>query len=116
MVPARGLYPGLNVQPGEPIMCGIAGFTWRDRDLAQRMCDVIAHRGPDQHGIHDEEGITLGFRRLSILDLSQNGDQPMSSRDGSITLVYNGEIYNYPELRPLLEAKGYNFNDKANTE
>jgi Asparagine synthase (glutamine-hydrolyzing) len=52
-------------------MCGIAGFTWRDKDLAQRMCDVIAHRGPDQHGIHDEEGITLGFRRLSILDLSQ---------------------------------------------
>ena len=44
-------------------MCGIAGFTWRDRDLAQRMCDVLAHRGPDQAGIHDEEGITLGFRR-----------------------------------------------------
>ena len=87
-------------------MCGIAGFTWRDRELAQRMCDVIAHRGPDQQGIHDEEGITLGFQRLSILDLSHNGNQPMSNRDGSIMLVYNGEIYNYPELRPLLEAKG----------
>jgi asparagine synthase (glutamine-hydrolysing) len=97
-------------------MCGIAGFTWRDRDLAQRMCDVIAHRGPDQHGIHDEEGITLGFRRLSILDLSQNGDQPMSSRDSSITLVYNGEIYNYPELRPVLEAKGYKFRGHCDTE
>jgi asparagine synthase (glutamine-hydrolysing) len=97
-------------------MCGIAGFTWRDRDLAQGMCDVIAHRGPDQQGIHDEEGITLGFQRLSILDLSHNGNQPMSNRDGSIMLVYNGEIYNYPELRPLLEAKGYKFRGHCDTE
>jgi asparagine synthase (glutamine-hydrolysing) len=97
-------------------MCGIAGFTARDPDLMQRMCDRIVHRGPDQHGIHVEDGITLGHRRLSILDLSENGRQPMSTADGSLTLIYNGEIYNYPELRPLLEGLGYRFRSNCDTE
>lgn len=97
-------------------MCGIAGFNWRDKALGKRMCDVLAHRGPDQNGVHDEDGITLGHRRLSIQDLSHNGRQPMSNPDGSIVLVFNGEIYNYPELRPELEAKGYAFRGHCDTE
>src|SRR5262245_3686118 len=97
-------------------MCGIAGFTWRDPELARRMCETLVHRGPDQHGIHDEAGITLGHRRLSILDLSNSGRQPMSNEDGSLTVVYNGEIYNYPELRPELESKGYRFRSHCDTE
>jgi asparagine synthase (glutamine-hydrolysing) len=97
-------------------MCGIAGFTWRDPELARRMCDRIAHRGPDQHGIWGDDHVTLGHRRLSILDLSEKGRQPMSSCDGSVTVVYNGEIYNFPELRPELEAMGYRFRSSCDTE
>ncbi len=97
-------------------MCGIAGFTWADPGLACRMMRSLVHRGPDSQGSYADEQVTLVHRRLSILDLSESGHQPMSTSDGSVVLVYNGEIYNYPELRALLEQKGYKFQGHCDTE
>jgi asparagine synthase (glutamine-hydrolysing) len=97
-------------------MCGIAGFTGEHRGLIQKMTDVLAHRGPDQQGVHCGKGISLGHRRLSILDVSEHGRQPMHSPDGTVHLVFNGEIYNYPELRPQFEKKGYRFQGHSDTE
>src|SRR5690349_12278751 len=94
-------------------MCGIAGFADSpiapprtadaDRSLLQTMCDVIRHRGPDDEGIRVEPGVGLGMRRLSIIDLS-TGHQPIHNEDGTVWVVFNGEIYNYRELRRQLEA------------
>ena len=64
-------------------MCGILGFTSRNPELARKMCAALSHRGPDQHGIYDDDHVTLGHRRLSILDLSENGRQPMSTSDAT---------------------------------
>ena len=102
-------------------MCGIAGITGRsDESLVRRMCDLIAHRGPDDHGVGAFQAggvpVTLGHRRLSIIDLSPAGHQPMANEDGSVWIVFNGEIYNFPELRPQLEAKGHIFKSKSDTE
>jgi asparagine synthase (glutamine-hydrolysing) len=91
-------------------MCGIAGIATRGatpaRELLTRMCDVMQHRGPDGEGIYVGPGAGLGMRRLAVLDL-QTGDQPVSNRAGTIQAVFNGEIYNYLELRRELAAKGY---------
>jgi asparagine synthase (glutamine-hydrolysing) len=97
-------------------MCGICGFTWADNSLAEKCTQVIKHRGPDQSGIFSAEGITLGHRRLSIIDLSEQGRQPMANEDGSLHLVFNGEIYNFPELRDLLEKKGHVFHSRSDSE
>lgn len=101
-------------------MCGICGVVGHremviDRHLLENMTDVIKHRGPDRGGFHTEPGIGLGFRRLSIIDLS-TGDQPMFSADGSIAIVFNGEIYNFQELRSALEAQGDTFRTRSDTE
>ncbi len=82
------------------------------------MADVIGHRGPDGEGfwINDEKTVGFGFRRLAILDLSANGDQPMSYADGRFTIIFNGEIYNYIEIRRELENKGYKFKSGSDTE
>lgn len=80
------------------------------------MSDRIVHRGPDMEGSYLGDGITLGFRRLSIIDLSEAGRQPMVSPDGKIALVYNGEIYNFPSLREELEKKGYVFRTRCDSE
>lgn len=96
-------------------MCGIIGFNFNDMALAQRMCDIIAHRGPDGKGFYTNTNITLGHRRLSIIDLS-TGDQPIYNEDGSIVVVYNGEIYNFKELREKLEARGHRFVTETDTE
>lgn len=83
-------------------MCGIAGFAgFRDDMLLARMCRVIEHRGPDDDGFHIEDNASLGMRRLSIIDL-ETGSQPITNEDGSVVIVYNGEIYNYPGIRRLL--------------
>jgi len=85
-------------------MCGIAGTVGpdrRDADLVRRMCDVIAHRGPDGEGYHVDERAVLGMRRLAIIDVA-GGQQPVSNEDGTIFAVFNGEIYNFPELRRRL--------------
>ena len=97
-------------------MCGIAGFSWKDEELVTRMADTIAHRGPDQHGVYTDEAVSLAHRRLSIIDLSEHGRQPMSNEDGSVWVTYNGEIYNFRELREALEAKGHVFRSHTDTE
>ena len=97
-------------------MCGICGFNWNDAELVERMAGVIAHRGPDQHGVFCADGISLGHRRLSIIDLSEQGRQPMSNEDGSIRMVFNGEIYNFQELRDELLAKGHKFASHSDSE
>ena len=103
-------------------MCGISGFLNRDRErpadqaLLQRMTDVIAHRGPDGSGTFVKGPVALGHRRLSIIDLSQNGAQPMHNEDGAITITFNGEIYNYLGLREELIARGHTFRSRCDTE
>ena len=97
-------------------MCGIAGFSWNDKALLKKMCDAISHRGPDQFGYYEDKGISLGHRRLSIIDLSQKAKQPMFNEDGSIVLVYNGEIYNFKALRDSLEKKAHRFRSETDSE
>jgi asparagine synthase (glutamine-hydrolysing) len=97
-------------------MCGILGFNWSDRSLGEALCQIVKHRGPDQEGIFSEEGITLGFRRLSIIDLSAQGNQPMGNEDGSVQLVFNGEIYNFLDLRKELVEKGHLFRGHSDSE
>ena len=97
-------------------MCGICGFTWRDNDLVAAMSRQLTHRGPDQEGAYCADGISLGHRRLSIIDLSEHGRQPMCNEDGTVHLVFNGEIYNFRELRTTLEARGHTFVSRADSE
>ena len=97
-------------------MCGICGFNWSDQPLGERLCSLLKHRGPDQEGLFTAEGITLGFRRLSIIDLSERGRQPMTNEDGSLELVFNGEIYNFIELREELISKGHRFRSQSDSE
>lgn len=102
-------------------MCGIAGlfdFTQApvDRALVERMADRIAHRGPDDAGYVFDGPVGLAHRRLSIIDLSNGGHQPMWNDDQSIVIVYNGECYNYRELRQRLEARGLRFRTSSDTE
>ena len=107
-------------------MCGIAGFIdlWdtsagraqEDRArILQNMCDVIRHRGPDDDGTMLKDGVALGMRRLAIIDLA-GGHQPISGEDASATVVFNGEIYNFLELQPQLEARGHTFRTRSDTE
>jgi asparagine synthase (glutamine-hydrolysing) len=97
-------------------MCGICGFSWNDEALIRKMADRIVHRGPDQEGFFCTDGMSLGFRRLSIIDLSENGSQPMFNEDNTVCLVFNGEIYNFQELRALLEARGHRFRSHTDSE
>src|SRR5215469_11338643 len=94
-------------------MCGIAGF-WQSKALDERPAEILArmstalaHRGPDDSGIFHEPaiGIGLAFRRLSIIDLSPEGHQPMASSSGRFEIVFNGEVYNFGELRAELEPR-----------
>lgn len=101
-------------------MCGFIGFSDNPKDdkqnILERMMNRIIHRGPDMGGTFTDDGIALGFRRLSILDLSDAGAQPMANEDKSVVVVFNGEIYNFRELRSELEAKGHHFHCGADTE
>jgi asparagine synthase (glutamine-hydrolysing) len=102
-------------------MCGIAGrFNYDpirpvDRNVLEAMTDAIAHRGPDAAGYHVAPGIGLGHRRLSIIDLS-TGDQPLSNEDGTIWTIFNGEIYNFAEVRADLVSRGHRFRTNTDTE
>src|SRR6185295_12328159 len=107
-------------------MCGIAGFVESSataspftpderHGLVHRMCDVIRHRGPDDEGVWVDDGVALGMRRLSIIDLS-TGHQPIHNEDRSVWIVFNGEIYNYRELRLELEGAGHRFYTSTDTE
>ena len=100
-------------------MCGITGFTGSviDRDkVIRNMTDVITHRGPDSSGVYQDDEISMGFRRLSIIDISQTGDQPIYNEDKSLVLTFNGEIYNYQDLRKELLEKGHVFTTKTDSE
>jgi asparagine synthase (glutamine-hydrolysing) len=103
-------------------MCGIAGFINPiasdkpvDAQLLDRMCRVIEHRGPDDQGMSVCGGVALGMRRLAIIDL-EGGRQPISSEDGNATIVFNGEIYNFQDLKRELEARGHRFGTHSDTE
>lgn len=102
-------------------MCGIAGVFWRDpsrpveRALLESMGQAIAHRGPDAEGLLLEPGLGLVHRRLAIIDLA-SGDQPIGNEDGSVQVVFNGEIYNYQDLRAELEARGHRLRTHSDTE
>ena len=103
-------------------MCGICGIVYSDREKQVqeasivRMRDILKHRGPDDAGIFPENNIGLGHRRLSIIDLSERGHQPMSTPDGRFWIVYNGEVYNFKELRRTLESEGVRFRSNTDTE
>ena len=96
-------------------ICGVAGGSTDGRDLVGRMCAALAHRGPDDEGIAQVDGVTLGMRRLSIIDL-EGGHQPMHNEDSRIWVVQNGEIYNHLELRDQLVAAGHVFATRSDTE
>jgi len=113
-------------------LCGITGAIWTDPRLAidqpllQRMTDVLRHRGPDDGGFYSSQyqldppyeavpGVALGFRRLSIIDVA-GGHQPMSNEDDSVWVIFNGEIYNFPELRNRAEGSGHKFRTRSDTE
>ena len=100
-------------------MCGFAGFSGRldnKKEIINAMMGRIIHRGPDMAGDFTDDDMALGFRRLSIIDLSDDGAQPMYNEDGSIVIVFNGEIYNFASLRSELVEKGHTFKCQADTE
>src|SRR6188768_1421277 len=102
-------------------MCGIAGIAFADRQQTadpvrvEAMATAILHRGPDGGGTFLAPGVALAHRRLSIIDL-EGGTQPLGNEDGSIQVVFNGEIYNYRELRKDLEDRGHHFATSSDTE
>lgn len=99
-------------------ICGVVNYEYKkpvSKDLLKKMCDVMAHRGPNDEGYYTDKYIGLGHRRLSILDLS-GGHQPMHNEDKTVWVVFNGEIYNYKELRHKLEQKGHQFYTHCDTE
>src|ERR1700687_975846 len=102
-------------------MCGIAGILEFGRDARasaaalREMCRVISHRGPDDDGFYTDGSVGIGMRRLSIVDVA-GGHQPLSNEDGSLTIVFNGEIYNHLSLREQLIARGHSYRTKSDTE
>ncbi len=96
-------------------MCGIAGFSWNDKALLRKMAQSLNHRGPDGTGFYVDESMSLGHSRLAIIDLSKKAGQPMANEDETLWIVFNGEIYNYRELRVQLEKK-HKFASNSDTE
>ena len=104
-------------------MCGFTGFTriadrdYEDTDkILGEMMDRIVHRGPDSEGRYTDDDIAMGFRRLSIIDITESGDQPIFNEDRSLVLMFNGEIYNYREIREELISKGHIFTTNTDSE
>ncbi len=102
-------------------MCGICGkLSFKaekpDHALIETMCGQIVYRGPDDQGVHTDEHIGLGQRRLSIIDLDRSGCAPLTNEDRTVWIVFNGEIYNFKTLRKELEAKGHQFKTNTDTE
>ena len=102
-------------------MCGILGIlNLSDKKISKinfmNMLDTLEHRGPDDTGYFDNDYISFGHKRLSIIDLSKKARQPMKSENGRYALIYNGEIYNYKKLRKILKNIGYKFKSESDTE
>jgi asparagine synthase (glutamine-hydrolysing) len=102
-------------------MCGIVGIVNTDgRPVSivtlRAMTDAVTHRGPDGEGFYTDSFLGFGHRRLAIIDLSPAGHQPMATPEGDVVLVYNGEVYNFRELRTELEARGYRFRSRSDAE
>jgi asparagine synthase (glutamine-hydrolysing) len=95
-------------------MCGIAGFNWPNQAVLEKMTGTLKHRGPDDEGFYVDSSVSLGHRRLSIIDTSEKGHQPMKFKN--LVIIYNGEIYNFKELREELKSRGYNFVSNTDTE
>src|ERR1043165_5029034 len=103
-------------------MCGINGIAFSSRSgrsvdarTLSRMRDVITHRGPDDEGLYLSGPVGLGHRRLSIVDVAA-GHQPMTNEDGTLHIVYNGEVYNHADHRDFLEARGHTYHTHCDTE
>ena len=102
-------------------MCGIAGKVYEDKEervaaaLLRQMCQTMVHRGPDDEGFYLDKNVGLCMRRLQVIDL-EGGHQPMANEDQSLWVVFNGEIYNYQELRRELEARGHHLRTASDTE
>jgi len=101
-----GIVGKVNFDPEQPV----------DSNQIRRMADSVRHRGPDDEGVWTDGPVGLGHRRLSIIDLSPNGHNPMANEDGTVWITFNGEIYNFQELRPGLEAAGHRFKSRTDTE
>ncbi len=102
-------------------MCGIAGILNLNRqpvniEILKKMTSVIEHRGPDGEGYWHDSNIGFGHKRLAIIDLTPNGNQPMINDDENLIIIYNGEVYNFPELRKILKSLGYKFHSRTDTE
>src|SRR5260221_14206359 len=103
-------------------MCGFAGLfrcdgiSTDDASRVKAASEMLAHRGPDAAGFYSDPHVALGFRRLKIIDLSAAGEQPMSNEDKTIHVVFNGEIYNFRELRAELSGQGHFFKSQSDTE
>ena len=103
-------------------MCGIAGrYNFRSGapvqpEILESMCEQLRHRGPDGHGIHYDGSIGFAHSRLAVIDLTEAAHQPMVSHDGRYWITYNGEIYNFRELRKTLESSGHQFRSCSDTE
>ena len=97
-------------------MCGILGFNWEDEKKVRSLAELLQHRGPEQEGFHVKDGISIGHKRLKIIDLSEKGRQPMYNEDGSVCVTFNGEIFNFPEIKESLEKQGHVFISHTDTE
>src|ERR1039457_330433 len=98
-------------------ICGVIGSTDPEptQSVVRKMMGQMCHRGPDDEGLFVDESVTLGMRRLSIIDLS-GGHQPVFNEDRTVVVVFNGEIYNFQDLRRTLESRGYHFLTESDTE
>lgn len=96
-------------------MCGISGFNWKDENKIKEMVEALDHRGPDVRGVFIDESVSLGHNRLSIIDLSANANQPMFDNNRELAIIFNGEIYNFKEIKKELEGE-YSFKTNSDTE
>jgi asparagine synthase (glutamine-hydrolysing) len=97
-------------------MCGILGFNWEDEKKVRTLAELLRHRGPEQEGFHVTDGVSIGHKRLKIIDLSEKGRQPLYNEDGSVCVTFNGEIFNFPEIKKELEKQGHRFTSHTDTE
>lgn len=97
-------------------MCGIVGFNWQDVGQIQVLAKMLNHRGPEQDGFHVADGVSIGHKRLKIIDLSEQGRQPIYNEDKTICVTFNGEIFNFEQIKHDLEKSGHRFNSHTDTE